>query len=269
MRPLVIYHGSCYDGFTAAWIAHHALDYPELLPAKYGEPIPASAGGRPVWVVDFSYPRDEMVRLNELAHRLIVLDHHKTAREACETLSFCTFDMERSGCRMTWDHFHPGTEPPRWIQHVEDRDLWRFDFDETPEVHAYIASLPMTLGQWDELAEMPFDTILDRGLQIRRYIETWIQRASQEARVIDFDGCRVVALNVPYQNASEVGSCLLKQHPDCDFAMGWFQRGDGRYQYSLRSRTDFDVSEVAKKFGGGGHPGAAGFDRAIPPEPPA
>jgi len=33
----------------------------------------------------------------------------------------------------------------------------------------------------------------------------------------------------------------------------------GRYQYNLRSRGDFDVSEVAKQFGGGGHAGAAGF----------
>ena len=34
---------------------------------------------------------------------------------------------------------------------------------------------------------------------------------------------------------------------------------DGRFQYSLRSRGDFDVSELAKKHGGGGHKGAAGF----------
>ena len=31
------------------------------------------------------------------------------------------------------------------------------------------------------------------------------------------------------------------------------------WQYSLRSRSDFDVSEIAKKFGGGGHAKAAGF----------
>jgi phosphoesterase RecJ-like protein len=30
-------------------------------------------------------------------------------------------------------------------------------------------------------------------------------------------------------------------------------------QFGLRSRNGFDVSEVAKKFGGGGHAAAAGF----------
>jgi len=51
----------------------------------------------------------------------------------------------------------------------------------------------------------------------------------------------------------------------------------GRYQYNLRSRGDFDVSEVAKQFGGGGHAGASGmiarllalFRRRLPaPLPP-
>ncbi len=29
------------------------------------------------------------------------------------------------------------------------------------------------------------------------------------------------------------------------FAVGWFQRADGLYQYSLRSCGDFDVSSLA------------------------
>jgi nanoRNase/pAp phosphatase (c-di-AMP/oligoRNAs hydrolase) len=41
--------------------------------------------------------------------------------------------------------------------------------------------------------------------------------------------------------------------------VGWFQNAEGKYVYSLRSRHGFDVSELAKKFGGGGHAGAAGF----------
>ena len=43
------------------------------------------------------------------------------------------------------------------------------------------------------------------------------------------------------------------------FAMGWWQRSDGSFSYGLRSRGDFDVSELAKRHGGGGHKNAAGF----------
>ena len=67
---------------------------------------------------------------------------------------------------------------------------------------------------------------------------------------------------MPYQNASEMRSVLLDRHPDCVFAAGYFQRADVRWQFSLRSRSDFDVSSVAKRYGGGGHAGAAGFDVA-------
>jgi hypothetical protein len=44
------------------------------------------------------------------------------------------------------------------------------------------------------------------------------------------------------------------------FGATWFQRGNGQYVYSLRSTADgIDVSEVARKYGGGGHRNAAGF----------
>ena len=59
MRPLVIYHGNCYDGFTAAWIANSALNDAELIPAKYGDP-PPDVMAREVFVLDFSYPREVM-----------------------------------------------------------------------------------------------------------------------------------------------------------------------------------------------------------------
>ena len=36
-------------------------------------------------------------------------------------------------------------------------------------------------------------------------------------------------------------------------------RGHGVFNYSLRSKGDFDVSELAKRHGGGGHKNAAGF----------
>jgi nanoRNase/pAp phosphatase (c-di-AMP/oligoRNAs hydrolase) len=39
----------------------------------------------------------------------------------------------------------------------------------------------------------------------------------------------------------------------------WFERADGMIQFSLRSQGDIDVSEIAKKYLGGGHQHAAGF----------
>ena len=53
---------------------------------------------------------------------------------------------------------------------------------------------------------------------------------------------------------------LLERHREAEFAATYWER-DGRRHWSLRSRADgdFDVSQVALKRGGGGHPHAAGF----------
>lgn len=261
-EPLVIYHGNCYDGFTAAWIARKKFPDCELVPAKYGDP-PPDVTGRTVYVLDFSYPREVMEQMDTLAEWLVVLDHHKTAEAACEGLEFCKFDMERSGCRMTWDWFFLNWPVPEWILRIEDRDLWRWKYDDTAFVHAYVASLPMTFESWDEISVIELDDLVEHGRSIRQYIETYIEKAAQEARVVSFGGHTVVAVNVPYQNASEMGSYLLERFSSADYGMGYFQRADGRWQYSLRSRSGFDVSEVAKRFGGGGHAGAAGFETAL------
>jgi nanoRNase/pAp phosphatase (c-di-AMP/oligoRNAs hydrolase) len=45
--------------------------------------------------------------------------------------------------------------------------------------------------------------------------------------------------------------------------VGWSQRADGLFTYSLRSAEGgLDVSVIAKRHGGGGHPHAAGFTSA-------
>lgn len=265
MTELVIYHGKCYDGFTAAWVARQAMPDCELFEGFYGEEPPYDkARERHVYVVDFSYPREHMEKLNAytgMTGSLTVLDHHKTAREACIGLPFCEFDMERSGAGMTWDYF---MDPPRpWlVDRVEDRDLWRFAKSSTKEAHAYLTSLPMTMRMWDLAMSEDPARIIEQGAAIRRSIDQYCEKAAQEARLIDIDGLHVAAVNVPYQNASEMADVLLRDHPACHMSMGYFQRADGKWQYSLRSRTDFDVSEVAKRFGGGGHAQAAGFETA-------
>ena len=57
---------------------------------------------------------------------------------------------------------------------------------------------------------------------------------------------------------SEIGARLS---PDCDFAVIWFYDHEDRLiKVSLRAfHEHIDVSELAKKFGGGGHRKAAGF----------
>jgi nanoRNase/pAp phosphatase (c-di-AMP/oligoRNAs hydrolase) len=111
---LVIYHGNCPDGFTAAWVTARKLGDVELLAAKYGDDPPLEeATGRRVVIVDFSYPREKLEQLHATGS-LLVLDHHKTAEADLQGLPYCVFDMQRSGARLAWDYFREGYPVP-WV----------------------------------------------------------------------------------------------------------------------------------------------------------
>ena len=263
MEPLVIYHADCYDGFTAAWIADRAFEGRcELFPAKYGEEPPWDlARDRKTFVIDFSYPREQMLRLNEIADGLEVLDHHKTAQADCEGLEFCTFDMERSGAGMAWDRFFLPLARPVWIECVEDRDLWRLKHPATKAIHAYLTSTPMTLEDWSKLHEMEWEQIADGGLAILRSIERYCEKMADSARGLILWGCPAQVVNAPYLNSSELCNYLLEGDDEpLSIAVAYYQRRDRQWQFSLRAkRGGTDVSAIAKRFGGGGHAAAAGF----------
>ena len=73
-----------------------------------------------------------------------------------------------------------------------------------------------------------------------------------------FDG---LAANCPPHLQSDVGHELANQSGT--FGLLWTLDKDNVCQCSLRSNGDYDVSAIAKVFGGGGHRNAAGFTTDI------
>ena len=87
MKPLVIYHASCADGFGAAFAAWLKLgDEAEYLPMQYGKEFDADCQGREVYILDFSFPKLTMDRLFATAKRVVWLDHHASSRPIAEAL---------------------------------------------------------------------------------------------------------------------------------------------------------------------------------------
>jgi oligoribonuclease NrnB/cAMP/cGMP phosphodiesterase (DHH superfamily) len=262
---LVIFHAACMDGFGAAWAVWKKFGDAdtEYLPAKYGD-APPDVTGRDVIITDFSYKRDVMLALSKAANQLLCLDHHKTAEADLKDLPFARFDMERSGAGMTWDHFHVVPRP--WlIDYVEDRDLWRFKLPQSKEVNALINTVAReSFDVWDKLSQMTVEEAAQKGAGALAFLDSYVREMLSQARRLTFAGYEgVPVVNAPYVGISELVSALAEGK---QFAVGWFQREDGLYQYSLRSRGDFDVTEIAKRFGGGGHKQAAGFTSTRVPE---
>ena len=68
-------------------------------------------------------------------------------------------------------------------------------------------------------------------------------------------------VNAPYHWSSDAAHVLAEGQP---FAAAWFDRGDGKRVFSLRSSADgADVGAIAKKYGGGGHRHSAGFAQSV------
>ncbi len=263
MKTICIYHKDCSDGFGAAWVVNKALNgFVELHPASYGDEPPC-VRGRDVVMVDFSYKRDVIDEMARQCNSLLILDHHKTAEADLEGVFdnpkvTGVFDMDRSGAMLAWDWYFLGKLAPTLISHIQDRDLWRFDLQCTREVMAAVFSYPQRIEVWNGLMRGGMQEVLrTEGFAILRdHDKNLQQQLKATVRRSKIGGYDVPVANVPYYMASDAGHILGEGEP---FAATYYDAEDGRH-FSLRSAAEgIDVSEVAKRYGGGGHKHAAGF----------
>jgi oligoribonuclease NrnB/cAMP/cGMP phosphodiesterase (DHH superfamily) len=214
-----------------------------------------------VYILDFAYTRAETEAIHKEAGSLRVIDHHRTAEEELSGLPYAFFDNRKSGAVLSWEFFHPGKPIPEILRYVMDRDLWLHALPRSREVFAGLSSYPMDFEVWSGL---DVERLAEEGEIVLRYQQELVALLAAAARMETLAGYRVPVVNAPLLG-SEVGEELLKRYPEAPFAAMYFDRGDGQRQWSLRSREDFDVSEIARLFQNGGHRQAAGFETGIGP----
>jgi len=259
---MVLYHAGCPDGFGSAWSFYKKYgDKADYIPVRHGEQ-PPDVRNKTVFIVDFSYPRPILEEMHGAANSLMVLDHHKTAQDSLAGLDYCHFDMSHSGAYLAWSYLFGEEDVPLLIQYIEDRDLWRWSLKSSEEILSAIDSYPKNFQTWDQL-----DNQLDRlgsetwfrlyleGSAILRYKNCLIQSLKAKRHKVKICGEEIKVVNAPFFQ-SEIASQLSEGEP---YAAAYYFNGEG-YFFSLRSsETGKDVSEIAKKFGGGGHKRASGF----------
>lgn len=258
-NTLCIYHSNCADGFTSAWVVRRALGEHVLFhPGIYQQP-PPDVTGKDVVLVDFSYKRDVLEQMIDRAASVTILDHHKTAQADLEGLrgALTVFDMDRSGARITWDHYFPGVTPPQLLLHIEDRDLWRFALPKTREIQANVFSHPYDFAVWDKLmATDPRELAAEGDAIERKHFKDIAELLAVVTRPMRLGGFVVDVANLPYTLTSDAAHALAIGKP---FGACYWDTPQGRV-FSLRSSNDGqDVAEIAKIYGGGGHRRAAGF----------
>jgi len=271
MRRLCFYHAGCPDGFGAAWAAWRAWgDSAEYVARGHEDLVRASDyEGAMVAFVDIA-PDNALLRgLADAAVRVIVLDHHVSARDRFESDRglvnvveegghHVEFDLTHSGATLAWRHFHPGAPVPGLLQYVEDQDLWNWKLPRSEAVNAAVGSYARGFETWSDLAARPWEELADEGEPIVRANGMAVELALHGAHPVTLGNRRIEAVNATHVRSS-IGHELAKR---ATFGVAWglvYRLVGERVHASVYSIGEVDVSRVASEYGGGGHRNAAGF----------
>ena len=269
-QPLVIYHGrNCPDGFAAAlaaWLFYEGqaeflgLDHGEI---KTVDDLPALQG-RAVYILDFSSSADIVRAIDARAAKLVMLDHHKSAADLLEGFvcrcGVVHFDMKKSGARLAWEFFHPDAPVPDLVRFVEDRDIWVWQYPQSPGFLAALDMEPTDFARWKEIADFDAQQLaayIDRGRAMDEKFSMLAAGIAEAASPVVFNGQTGLMVNAPGVFHSLVGDLLSKQSGT--FALMWTVDKTGTIKVGLRSQRGYDCIPLAQSMRGGGHAQACGF----------
>ena len=284
------YHSADFDGKCAGAIVKLAYHDCELIGIDYGNPFPweVVGDGELVFMVDFTIqPHEEMWRLRErctaiskLEGRertfLVWIDHHKTALEWAAAADFDCPGLrliDKAGCELTWLYLH-GTGPaclpmPEAVALLGRYDVWDHK-DERVLPFQYGMQLlnpdAKDVAVWQSLFDGTTNIaeVVNKGLIIQQHKDQSHAGVNRMAGFdLEWEGLHWTVINGPYR-----GSMVHKSRFDPqkhDAMLGFYWTGN-QWMFSLTTnKPDVDISIIAKKHGGGGHKGAAGFQSAVLP----
>jgi len=278
---VLVTHANCSDGTTCALLAkeyNHLNKGKDLkiIFAKYGNEeviindIPV---GSNVLFTDFTMSLDSMNRVEELSNSLVVLDHHKTAEEVLKDKEYAIFDMDKCGTMLTHDWLYGvNSEPSKIVKYVCDRDLWKFEYEDTNAFAAGYRTYKV-----EDLLKMPTKVIhSDRFLNDcvekgEHLIEAQVSKTSnivgrtQDSDAVIFEtetGKHKMWCINNSEYISETGNELAMKMRDDNLVYNMSAQyfiTDKEIVFSFRGVEDADVGAIAKSFSGGGHRLAAGM----------
>ena len=226
-----------------------------------------------VYVLDYCLqPFELMLKLNNSCD-LIWIDHHISAvkdYEASASSIHGIRDISKAACMLTWNYFYPNKEPNWAVKYIEDVDIWKWEFEDDSKL--FFAGLELwdftpKSFIWDYLFGEDADAMVDKlkreGEFVDRFkVSFWKEIVSSFGFPLTFEGYT----NCYACNQGKSGSNLFKSlESQFDIVIPFVYDGKSKqWRVSLFSKT-VDVSEIAKKFGGGGHKRAAGFETKVFP----
>ncbi|BAU80043.1 DHH phosphoesterase [Tokyovirus A1] len=268
-KIIACYHGGCSDGTSAAWVLQKRYPNAEFHGIRPSETDFSCIDfeGAIVFFLDVSPANfDEIL---PKAEHVFLYDHHATTKKLVESVGTneklsVVFDTKRCGCLITWDELFPGEERPWFLEYVDDRDRWQWKLQNSREINEAIYSQGW-MERLDELWNTEKELLIASGRELLQIKERHINDAIRVAVPVKFCGYEIWLCQAKWQLRSEVGnrlcSVLLPNGKIPSFSAIWkHDEETGEIWASLRGEKNSPcLATLCEKFGGGGHPKAAGF----------
>jgi oligoribonuclease NrnB/cAMP/cGMP phosphodiesterase (DHH superfamily) len=284
---IIVYHEYCSDGTASAWIVKRHNPYAQLINCKAGqnpnlnmENIKSSN----IIFVDICPSVDYLLTLCNIANKVVILDHHISAYRNIEEIEnkpenlFTLFDMNRSGCMITWDFFNSGLTRPWFIDYIGDRDLWKWELPNSKNIntalfeekHITFNGLNILYDRYvtKEQINKLIEDMNERGNQINKFRNELIEKETKKAIHCTFQFeetlYNVWLYNGPEDLRSDIGNALMqinfKNGLKPDFSINWrYDVKTHEFWLSMRGEEwSPDLSVICRKYNGGGHPKASG-----------
>jgi len=277
------FHHTDLDGTSAAAVVLRALgDSVEMFRIDHKIPFPFEKieKDEEVIIVDFSLSKDNFEKLLEITENVIWIDHHKTAIDENESISDKLKGLRRigtAGGELCWEYYFPDIPVPKLLHIIGDYDVQGGEFGKlSDEVHSGCISYPTEPESefWNHIFdpeagnnEEVIELLSKKGKAILGYQRNYHHKnlIRDWSFMTEFEGYKACAVN-----AGQIAGKLVAKHvkEPIDIMISYIHDGS-RFTISLYSITDgIDVAEIAEKFGGGGHKGAAGFRSEVLPFKP-
>jgi oligoribonuclease NrnB/cAMP/cGMP phosphodiesterase (DHH superfamily) len=224
-------------------------------------------------MADVSLPMQDMLQMaRHSKYQFTWIDHHQSAMndyvnlpDHARTQINAYLKTNLSACELCWEYFFEETTPlfVRWLGTYDswrnqDEEMWEkfiLPFQWGARLHY---KTPEDIVRALQGSGGAIETVLSDGNTILAYQREQNERSCRSAFEYEFDGLRAICLNIAGASSLTFESVYDEGKHDLMIPFAWNGK---RWNFSLyTTKTDsINCSVLAKKRGGGGHKGAAGF----------
>ena len=240
-----------------------------------------------VIMVDFCLQPDKlMIKLLKSEKDIIWIDHHKTSfeidnkHEWVNDIEGIRVENYPAACKLSWKYFYTNKEVPKTVDLVSSYDIWDLNKYPHNEVLLFQYGLrniidfnttfnSITFKGYNKIFDDFFNRTIGNGntkfikntIKIGKIVLDYVKKYNSKymnkyGYTIDFEGYTCLVCNIGNGDSQIFESMITDE---IDIMIPYCFNGKQYVTSMYSNKPEIDVSIIAKKYEGGGHKNAAGF----------